>query len=408
MDAMNIELRSGLEYRDEIKTLFDEYTEMLVNTNETFAEYLKIQKYDDEVEHLDHKYGGPKGRLYIAFLEGKPAGCIGLRDMGDGNCEMKRLYVKPDARHAGIGRILVDRIIGDAGKIGYGYMYLDTLPELETAIKMYLERGFEIIEKYNDSPVDTTIYMRKKLNTIKERPVIGLVPLWDEEKESYWMLPGYMKAVEKCGGIPIMLPLTDDEDAIEQLLNVLDGILLTGGQDVGPELYGEKPMDGIIFACPERDSMEWKLLTGAIKRNIPVFGICRGLQFINVFFGGTLYQDIPTQLPSDVEHHQTGKYDEASHEDRLTEGSPLKELLGADTLPVNSYHHQGIKDLADELEAMAVSDDGLVEAVAHRTYPFLWAVQWHPEFSYISDANSLRIIDRFVREAGRFRTSRDT
>ncbi|MBR2806808.1 MAG: GNAT family N-acetyltransferase [Oscillospiraceae bacterium] len=165
---MNIELRSGLNYREEIRALFDEYTKMLVDTNETFAEYLRLQKYDDEVEHLEHKYGEPDGKLYIAFMDDDPVGCVGLRNMGDGNCEMKRLYVRPDARHLGAGKVLVDRIIGDAERMGYSYMYLDTLPELDTAIRMYLERGFEIIEQYNDSPVDTTIYMRKRLGEDNE------------------------------------------------------------------------------------------------------------------------------------------------------------------------------------------------------------------------------------------------
>lgn len=101
-------------------------------------------------------------------MDDDPVGCVGLRNMGDGNCEMKRLYVRPDARHLGAGKVLVDRIIGDAERMGYHYMYLDTLPEFDTAIRMYLERGFEIIEQYNDSPVDTTIYMRKRLGEDNE------------------------------------------------------------------------------------------------------------------------------------------------------------------------------------------------------------------------------------------------
>ena len=242
---------------------------------------------------------------------------------------------------------------------------------------------------------------------MNDRPIIGLVPLWDEEKESYWMLPGYMKAVELAGGIPLMLPLTGDGDAIEQLLSGLDGIILTGGQDVAPELYHEEPMEGMIVGCAERDSMEWKLLEAALEKKMPVFGICRGIQVMNVFFGGTLYQDIPTQLPSAVVHRPSGEYGHPSHENEVLQGTPLRDLLNADRIPVNSHHHQGIKELGKGLTAMARSDDGLVEAIVHTDYPFVWAVQWHPELSYVSDENSVKLISAFVNASSDYKRGKN-
>lgn len=233
-----------------------------------------------------------------------------------------------------------------------------------------------------------------------KKPLIGIVPLVDAERESYWMLPGYMKGIEQAGGIPVMLPLLDGAEELRQLAETLDGVLLTGGQDVSPALYGCAPSAQCGECCPARDAMEQALFPLLRAQGKPVLGICRGIQLINVLMGGTLYQDLPTEHPSDIEHHQTLPYDRPCHTVRLLPGSPLHALLETDVLPVNSYHHQAIRELAPGLAAMAVAGDGLVEAVCAPEPPFLWAVQWHPEFSYRSDENSRKIFRRFVEACG--------
>lgn len=226
-------------------------------------------------------------------------------------------------------------------------------------------------------------------------PVVGVTPLWDEEKQSLWMLPGYLDGLRQAGCLPMILPLTKEPEEIDQILSMVDGILLTGGQDVSPELYGETPaLTGEI--CEMRDAMERLLLKKAMVLEKSVLGICRGIQFINAALGGSLYQDIPSQRPSAVEHHQCPPYDQPSHEVALVQGSPLQTLLGQEKLLVNSYHHQAVKRLADGLEVMARSEDGLVEAVWKPDQSFLWAVQWHPEFSFRTDAASRRIFDAFT------------
>ena len=153
-------------YKDEIAALFKEYTDMLIEGEPKFIEYLGIQNYDEEVKHLEHKYGLPDGRLYIVFCGGAPAGCIGLRKLDEESCEMKRLYVKPKFRGNGIATKLVSLILSEAKEIGYRYMYLDTLPFLETAISMYKKIGFREIPCYNDSPIENTVYMRLDLHTV--------------------------------------------------------------------------------------------------------------------------------------------------------------------------------------------------------------------------------------------------
>lgn len=160
---MNLELKLAYDEKDEIKKLFTEYTNMLIETNPQMAIYLEIQNYDDELLHLEKKYGIPDGRLYIAYIDEKPAGCVALRKLDDTKCELKRLFVRPEFRGQNLGHILIKQIIDDAKSIGYESLFLDTLPFLKSAIHLYKSFGFKETEPYNNSPVDTTIFMKLKL-----------------------------------------------------------------------------------------------------------------------------------------------------------------------------------------------------------------------------------------------------
>ena len=160
---MNLELKLAYDEKDEIKKLFTEYTNMLIETNPQMAIYLEIQNYDDELLHLEKKYGIPDGRLYIAYIDEKPAGCVALRKLDDTKCELKRLFVRPEFRGQNLGHILIKQIIDDAKSIGYESLFLDTLPFLKIAIHLYKSFGFKETEPYNNSPVDTTIFMKLKL-----------------------------------------------------------------------------------------------------------------------------------------------------------------------------------------------------------------------------------------------------
>lgn len=160
---MRLELIPGYDRPAELLSLFTEYTRMLVSHDPSFQRYLDIQHYADEIRDLEAKYGRPEGRLYLALWEGEAAGCIALRKLDEQRCEMKRLYVRPAFRGHRIGDALVDRVIQDAKAIGYRHMLLDTLPFLESAIHMYRKRGFYEIPGYNDSPMETTIFMQYDL-----------------------------------------------------------------------------------------------------------------------------------------------------------------------------------------------------------------------------------------------------
>lgn len=160
---MNIEIIPAYDHPQEIGALFTEYTDMLIAGDRTVRDYLDIQHYDEEIKHLEGKYGLPYGRLYLAYCDGEAAGCIGLRKLDAQRCEMKRLYVRPQFRGRRLGEQLVEKIIEDARAIGYSHIMLDTLPFLEAAISMYQKFGFSTTERYNDSPMDSTIYMKLEL-----------------------------------------------------------------------------------------------------------------------------------------------------------------------------------------------------------------------------------------------------
>ena len=233
-----------------------------------------------------------------------------------------------------------------------------------------------------------------------KKPMIGLMPLVDEGKESYWMLPGYMKGIEKRGGIPVMLPLTNDEAALKQMADTFDGFLFTGGHDISPKLYGESTLPVCDTRCEARDQMEQILFREILSADKPVLGICRGLQLINALLGGTLYQDLPTQYPTQICHRQKAPYDVPAHSVDICKDTPLHTLLRMDQILVNSCHHQAVKTLSGRAKAMAISEDGLTEALYVPDRAFVWGVQWHPEFA-LKDEVSRKIFDAFVQAAGR-------
>ena len=227
-----------------------------------------------------------------------------------------------------------------------------------------------------------------------KKPMIGVTPLWDAERQSVWMLPDYLDGIKAAGGLPVVLPLEMSEEDANQVVETCDGFLFTGGQDVSPELYGMEDATGTIVASPERDKMETLLLSKALQADKAVLGICRGLQFINAFLGGTLWQDLPSQHPSEIVHRQGKPYDVPMHQ--VTLSGDLRAFLGKDVLEVNTLHHQAVKDLSSGLMPMAVAPDGIIEAAQMTGKRFVWAVQWHPEYLFRTDSDSLAIFSCFV------------
>ena len=229
------------------------------------------------------------------------------------------------------------------------------------------------------------------------KPIVGVMPLWDQQKNSLWMLPDYLEALRESGAVPVVFPFLEEKADILRLTALCDGFLFTGGQDVTPALYHEEAVGELGECCEKRDRMERIVLAEALAEKKPVFGICRGLQFINAALGGSLYQDLPSMHPSDVCHSQAAPYDAPSHAVTVLKDTPLYGCIEKESLKVNSCHHQAIKTLTPGLQTMAVSPDGLIEAVYKPGYPFLWAVQWHPEFLFQTDEDSRKLFKAFVQ-----------
>ncbi len=231
-----------------------------------------------------------------------------------------------------------------------------------------------------------------------DRPtIIGIVPLYDNKRDSLWMVPGYMEGISAVGGIPLMLPLTNEEAQLRQILRRVDGVLFPGGQDIDPAFYQESVSAQCGEVCRRRDEMERNLLRLCRMQRKPALGICRGLQLFNAVLGGTLYQHIPQQLPDACEHHMRPPYHRPVHPVSVEAGSLLFDLLGKTRLQVNSYHHQGVRELSPLLTACAWSPDGLVEAAEDRSQPFFLGVQWHPEWLWETDADSRTLFYSFVQ-----------
>ena len=193
------------------------------------------------------------------------------------------------------------------------------------------------------------------------RPVIGITPLMDTKLDSYWMLPDYMQAVQQAGGLPLMLPFQYDDESIDQMVELCDGLIFTGGEDIDPSRYHEERLPVCGESIPIRDELEIRLLRAALAAKKPVLCICRGLQLFNVVMGGTLWQDLPSQRPSEIKHSQGKPYGAAAHSVELVPGSPLLALLGQSTIGVNTRHHQAIRELAPRLAVMATTPDGLID-----------------------------------------------
>ncbi|MCI0434895.1 MAG: gamma-glutamyl-gamma-aminobutyrate hydrolase family protein [Gemmatimonadetes bacterium] len=189
----------------------------------------------------------------------------------------------------------------------------------------------------------------------------------------------YIDALQLNGLAPVLLTPGHSLAAIEALMDHCDGLVLSGGGDVDPARYGERPAPLLDAVSHARDAMEFGALELALGRGIPVLGICRGCQVMNVHLGGTLFQDIDTERPGSVGHRQTGAWHERSHDVTVEPGSRLHEAVGVGEFHVNTFHHQAIRDVAPHTRIVATAEDGLVEAIELRDHRWAVGVQWHPE-----------------------------
>lgn len=247
------------------------------------------------------------------------------------------------------------------------------------------------------------------------RPIIGIVPTQLSDQDSILMPNRYVNAIAEAGGAPLILPLNAETEVYETLFPEIDGFVLSGGQDITPELYGAtEHSEKLSDLTPNRDEMEALVLSYAYKYDVPVLGICRGMQMINVYFGGTLYEDLADQFtPHEADqpavavvHKQETDYSKPTHFVKIMRDSKLSQILDTEELATNSMHHQGVRQLGPLLDATAYGPDGLIEAIEVRDRSFIVGVQWHPEFFAGEKAmgcifNSLIMQSEIARATGR-------
>lgn len=236
-----------------------------------------------------------------------------------------------------------------------------------------------------------------------KKPIIGITPSHNTESGELSMRANYLRAVAGAGGLPVLLPMEGSREDRRQLVELCGGFLFTGGPDLHPFLFGEDTSLRCGNVSVPRDTMEKELFELAMEAGKPILGICRGIQEINVFLGGDIYQDLPSQFETDfpIAHSQPYGCAVPSHYVDVVPGTRLAGMADGKTrIAVNSSHHQAVRTLAPGLTATAFARGGLVEALEKTDYPYLVGVQWHPEYYWQNDGTARNLFASFVNACG--------
>lgn len=245
------------------------------------------------------------------------------------------------------------------------------------------------------------------------KPIIGVTPDFNPgtrmdmggKEPTYFLRARYLQAIQETGGVPIVLPLVRGEGHHRLLLKQLDGLLVTGsGWDLDPKLYGERKQFPFQQMSEERAQLELGLSRLAFSLKVPTFGICGGMQSMNVALGGTLIQDIPSQIQTRLQHSPRKSATKMAHVIRIEAKSWLSRIAKKKTIPVNSSHHQSVKAIPPLFRITATTSDGVVEAFEADSHPFWLGVQWHPEFLYRKHSIQKGLFSAFIRAARRYRS----
>jgi len=226
-------------------------------------------------------------------------------------------------------------------------------------------------------------------------PVIGITSSYDRETGRTFLSRYYIQAVEAAGGLPLVLPCLLAENSVAQIPDFIDGLLLSGGVDVDPLLFGEEPQPAMGDICPQRDKFELALTRKVLEKDIPILGICRGIQLLNIAAGGTVLQDIGTAVKSPLKHDQLAPRWYGTHTIHTLPGSKAAAILGRQIV-VNSFHHQAVGKVAEGFTVTAWSADGVVEAIESTNHHFVLGLQCHPECMWDQDPRILGIFKALV------------
>jgi putative glutamine amidotransferase len=240
------------------------------------------------------------------------------------------------------------------------------------------------------------------------RPIIGITcsrsvdGRWSDYSLGHFMefaFDAYSQAVLNCGGAPLLVPITQDRRSLAAVCGCINGLILSGGPDINPRFYKEEPRQGLQDVDAAQDEMELELTRQALAAEVPILGICRGLQLVNVAMGGTLYQDIARQVPKACNHAPRADRSVVSHKIRIEPGTRLQNIIQRRNLWVNSKHHQAVKKTAPGLTITAVATDGIIEALEASDRTYVVAVQWHPEGLWQKEVSARKLFASLVDAA---------
>lgn len=235
-----------------------------------------------------------------------------------------------------------------------------------------------------------------------KKPIIGITSSYEKEEglKNYYRTTvsiDYTKSIINSGGIPIIIPVSENKEVIKEQLNLLDGLILSGGPDINPFLYNQDFKEGIHIISPERDNYEMIIIDEFLKTKKPILGICRGHQLLNVYFNGSLFQDIKYYKNTNILHKQEMYPDLATHQVNIIEKENILFDLYGEKVFTNSFHHQVIDKLSEKLTPIAITNDGIIEAFQLKSHKFLYGIQWHPEMMAARGNEKMqKIFDKFI------------
>ena len=239
------------------------------------------------------------------------------------------------------------------------------------------------------------------------KPIIGIAGSVLIDQSGAW--PGYRRSyvnedyvisVLKNGGVPFILPVQPDNEIINAQIEQIDGLILSGGHDVVPQNYNEEPQQKLEDCSPERDQFDFDLIKAATQKGIPILGICRGMQIINTYYGGSLYQDLSYRNEPTFRHMQGHSPSQVTHQITIEKNSKLASIISESQMMVNSFHHQVVKDVAKNFKIAARANDGVIEAIEPNDKSFILGIQWHPEMLHESKPEmNEKIFGSFIKNA---------
>lgn len=240
--------------------------------------------------------------------------------------------------------------------------------------------------------------MRKPIIGISGSIIVDQGGMFPGYRRSY-LNEDYISSVLDSGGTPVIIPVIKDIKSIDAIVDTIDGLILSGGHDISPRFYGEEPKIKLGEIFPDRDQFEFELLKKAKEKKIPILGICRGCQIINVFHGGTIYQDLSYRTGDTIKHWQSHSPEMVTHTVELEMNSLLNNIWNVNEIWVNSFHHQTIKEVPDNFAVSARSKDGVIEAIESLDDSFLIGIQWHPEMLSNSTKEMAKLFETLISKA---------